>query len=57
LLQAKIDGSVATGTPLVNYLSISSNPTDLSRADEAPDTEQATLTVGNRRLYMPMIIK
>jgi len=56
-LVAKIDGTVATGTPLANNLSISGSPADLNRADEAPDAEQATLTVGNRLVYMPMIVK
>jgi uncharacterized repeat protein (TIGR01451 family) len=55
-LVAKIGGTVATGTPLANNLSISGSPADLNGADEAPDAEQATLTVGNRLVYMPMIV-
>jgi len=55
-LVVKIGSTVAAGTPLVNHLSISSSPADLNRVNEAPDSEQATLTVGSA-VYLPLVIK
>jgi uncharacterized repeat protein (TIGR01451 family) len=56
-LVVRINNNVATGAQLVNNVSISSNPADLQSNRALPNSEQATLTVGQRSLYLPLVVK
>lgn len=53
-LVVKISDSVATGSTLTNKITVSSNPADSPTNN---NSEQKSLTVGNRQLFLPLIVK